>query len=140
MDHNQGFLSTVFRPSFEYGTIWQLDTNLKFENQTSPQKYNCNANIVEIYQKYLFKHNLKDDFPLWEVHIKKCKWSDQNLFAGKNLQHISNFKRNFESNDFHNHTQIMIINGQSNLFFFYNSLFLSTMCRCIAILNDIFLL
>ena len=36
LDHKQAFFNPVFRPSFEYRTIWQPDTNLPFEYQTSP--------------------------------------------------------------------------------------------------------
>ena len=32
-----GFLSLILRPPFEYWTIWQRDTNLPFEYQTSPE-------------------------------------------------------------------------------------------------------
>ena len=32
--HKQAFLSLVFRPPFEYQTIWQPNTNLPFEYQT----------------------------------------------------------------------------------------------------------
>ena len=34
--------------------------------------YNCNTNIVEIYQEIqIIDGDQKDGFPLWEVHIKK---------------------------------------------------------------------
>ena len=36
LDHKQVFLSLVFRTLLEYRTIWQPDTNLPFNYQTSP--------------------------------------------------------------------------------------------------------
>ena len=35
-NHKPAFFSPVFRSPFEYRTIWQLDTTLPFEYQTSP--------------------------------------------------------------------------------------------------------
>ena len=35
LDLKRAFFSPVFRPPLEYPTIWQLDTNLPFEYQTS---------------------------------------------------------------------------------------------------------
>ena len=36
LDHKKASYSPVFRPPFEYRTIWQPNTNLPFEYQTSP--------------------------------------------------------------------------------------------------------
>ena len=36
LEHKKVFFSLVFRPPFEYLTIWQSDTKLQFEYQTSP--------------------------------------------------------------------------------------------------------
>ena len=36
LGHNQAFFSLVSRPPFEYRTIWQPNTNLRFKYQSSP--------------------------------------------------------------------------------------------------------
>ena len=36
LDHKSDFFSLVFRPPFEYQTIWQKETNPPYEYQTSP--------------------------------------------------------------------------------------------------------
>ena len=49
LDQKIGFFSLVFRPPFEYLTIWHLDTNLPFKYQTSPVSKSPLCTVFEYY-------------------------------------------------------------------------------------------